>query len=168
MTDKTLFLNRGDRRLSASGPLFMIRARRDFLRAQSKGLKRVTPGFVLHIFVRHNAGLPVTAVPRAGFTASKKVGGAVQRNLAKRRMRGLMRDIIAPEARQHYDYVIVARVQILTRAYTLLETDIKEALSRLYTTLDSAADKGQPKNSQPKDSQKIDSQKIESKAGGAD
>ena len=79
-----------------------------------------------------------------------------------------MRDIIAPEARQHYDYVIVARVQILTRAYTLLETDIKEALSRLYTTLDSAADKGQPKDSQPKDSQKIDSQKIESKAGGAD
>jgi len=72
MTDKTLFLNRGDRRLSASGPMFMIRARRDFLRAQSKGLKRVTPGFVLHIFVRHNAGLPVTAVPRAGFTASKK------------------------------------------------------------------------------------------------
>ena len=158
MTNKTLFSNRGDRRLSASGPLFMIRARRDFLRAQSQGVKRVTPGFVLHIFVRRNAGLFVTAEPRAGFTASKKVGGAVQRNLAKRRMRALMRDIIAPEARQHYDYVIVARVQILTRAYTLLETDIKEALSRLYTTLDSAADKGQPK----------DSQKIDSKAGGAD
>ena len=119
----------------------------------SKGLKRVTPGFVLHIFVRHNAGLPVTAVPRAGFTASKKVGGAVQRNLAKRRMRGLVRDVIAPEARQHYDYVIVARMQILTRAYTLLETDIKEALSRLHITLDGAADKGQ---------------QIDSKAGAAD
>ena len=158
MTDQTVFLNRGDRRLSASGTLFMIRVRRDFLRAQSKGLKRVTPGFVLHIFVRHNAGLPETAAPRAGFTASKKVGGAVQRNLAKRRMRGLMRDIIAPKARQHYDYVIVARMQILTRAYTLLETDIKEALSRLYTTLDSAADEGQPE----------DGQKIDSKASGVD
>ena len=158
MTDKTLFLNRGDRRLSASGPLFMIRARRDFLRAQSKGLKRVTPGFVLHIFVRHNSSLPITAVPRAGFTASKKVGDAVQRNLAKRRMRGLMRDIVAPEARQHYDYVIVARVQILTRAYALLEKDIKEALSRLYTTFDGAADNGQAK----------DGQKIDSKAEGAD
>ena len=156
MTNQTLFLNRGDRRLSASGPLFMIRARRDFLRAQSQGVKRVTPGFVLHIFVRRNAGLFVTATPRAGFTASKKVGGAVQRNLAKRRMRALMRDIIAPEARQHYDYVIVARVQIVTRAYTLLEKDIKEALSCLYTTLDGAGEKDQATDGQKKEGQKKD------------
>ena len=125
------------RRLSRSGPLVMIDARRDFLQVQSQGLKKVMPGFVLHIFKRCVSKSPLMNAPRAGFTASKKVGGAVQRNLAKRRMRALVRDIIGPKARAHHDYVVVARAQILTRSYRLLEKELKNGLMRLYAQLDS-------------------------------
>ena len=126
-----------DRRLSRSAPLVIIRARRDFLRVQTQGLKKVMPGFVLHIFERGVSKPPLISAPRAGFTASKKVGGAVQRNLAKRRMRALVRDIIGPKARAHHDYVVVARAQILTRSYRLLEKELKNGLMRLYAQLDS-------------------------------
>ena len=125
-----------DRRLCRSGPFLIIRARRDFLRVQSQGLKNVMPGFVLHIFERGVSKPPLISAPRAGFTASKKVGGAVQRNLAKRRMRALVSDIVAPKARPHYDYVVVARAQILTRSYRLLEKELKHGLMRLYAQLD--------------------------------
>ncbi len=126
-----------DRRLSRSGALVIIRARRDFLQVQAQGLKKVMPGFVLHIFERGVLKPPLLSAPRAGFTASKKVGGAVQRNFAKRRMRALVRDIIGPKARAHHDYVVVARAQILTRSYWLLEKELKNGLMHLYAQLDS-------------------------------
>ena len=125
-----------NRRLSRSGPLVIIRTRRDFLRVQSQGLKKVMPGFVLYIFERGISNPPLISAPRVGFTASKKVGGAVQRNLAKRRMRALVSDIIGPKARAHHDYVVVARAQILTRSYRLLEKELKHGLMRLYAQLD--------------------------------
>ena len=126
-----------DRRLSRLSPIVIIRARHDFLRVQSQGLKKVMPGFVLHIFERCISKPPLISAPRAGFTASKKVGGAVQRNLAKRRMRALVRDILGPRARAHHDYVVVARAQILTRSYRLLEKELRNGLMRLYAQLDS-------------------------------
>lgn len=137
MTQFHNILSRKDRRLSRSGPLVIIRARRDFLRVQTLGLKKVMPGFVLHIFERGVSKPPLISAPRAGFTASKKVGGAVQRNFAKRRMRALVSDIIGPKARAHHDYVVVARAQILTRSYRLLEKELKNGLMRLYSQLDS-------------------------------
>ena len=137
MTQTHDIQSRKVRRLSRSGPIVTIRARRDFLRVQSKGQKKVMPGFVLHIFERGVSKPPHINAPRAGFTASKKVGGAVQRNLAKRRMRALVRDIIGPKARAHHDYVVVARAQILTRSYRLLEKELKNGLMRLYAQLDS-------------------------------
>ncbi len=68
---------------------------------------------------------------RIGFTASRKVGGAVQRNRAKRRLRALARAVMPELARPGFDYVLVARTPVLTCTYGRLEADLTAALTEL-------------------------------------
>jgi ribonuclease P protein component len=65
-----------------------------------------------------------------GFTASKKVGGAVARNRAKRRLRALAAEILPVEGRPGRDYVLIARPATVTRAFDDLRADLREALAR--------------------------------------
>jgi ribonuclease P protein component len=75
----------------------------------------------------------VSATPtiRVGYTASKKVGGAVVRNRARRRLRALAREVLAGEAAPGYDYVLIARAETATRDYADLRNDMRFALKRL-------------------------------------
>ena len=73
----------------------------------------------------------VENLSRIGFTASRKVGGAVQRNRAKRRLRALAREVLAVGARHGFDYVLVARTPVLTCAYDRLRADLVAALREL-------------------------------------
>lgn len=75
---------------------------RDFLRAYKKGQSAVTPCLALYI---RRSGRPVN---RMGITVSKKVGGAVQRNRAKRVLRAAF-SALAPSLKAGYDFVLVAR-----------------------------------------------------------
>ncbi len=75
-------------------------------------------------------GLSDTSV-RIGFTASKKVGGAVQRNRAKRRLRALADEVLVPHAKRGVDYVLIARAGTLDRRYGDLRTDMEKAMKRL-------------------------------------
>lgn len=68
---------------------------------------------------------------RAGFTATKRIGGAVQRNRAKRRMREAARLLLPEHARPGHDYVFIARGGVTTRAWARLLDDVKSALIRL-------------------------------------
>jgi ribonuclease P protein component len=68
---------------------------------------------------------------RVGFTATKRIGGAVERNLAKRRMREAARLVLPQFARPGFDYVIIARGGVTTRAWARLLDDVKSALIRL-------------------------------------
>jgi ribonuclease P protein component len=68
---------------------------------------------------------------RVGFTASKKVGGAVVRTRARRRLRALAREVLLREAAPGYDYVLIARPETATRDYALLRDDLRYALKRL-------------------------------------
>lgn len=70
---------------------------------------------------------------RVGFTATKRIGGAVQRNRAKRRMREAARQILPLMATPGTDYVIIARTGVITRDWTRLLDDVKSALLRLAT-----------------------------------
>ena len=68
---------------------------------------------------------------RAGFTATKRIGGAVQRNRAKRRMREAARLLLPEFARPGFDYVFIARGGVTTRPWVRLLDDVKTALIRL-------------------------------------
>lgn len=70
---------------------------------------------------------------RAGFTATRKVGGAVVRNRAKRRLREAARLLLPLHGRPGGDYVFIARMGTADRAWDRLLDDVKSALTRLAT-----------------------------------
>jgi ribonuclease P protein component len=108
--------------------LCVLRKRADFLRAAG-ARRQGTNGFLLQARDRSD-GDPVA---RVGFTASKKIGNAVARNRAKRRLRALVREVLAPEARPGWDYVLVARPEAtVTRPYAELRADLVAALHSVH------------------------------------
>jgi ribonuclease P protein component len=121
--------------------LTTLAKRADFLRVAGRGTKWATAGLVLQACPRSTegaswsgqSGANVSEAPtiRVGFTASKKVGGAVVRNRARRRLRALAREVIANEAAPGYDYVLIARAETATRDYAALRNDMRFALKRL-------------------------------------
>ena len=68
---------------------------------------------------------------RAGFTATRKVGGAVVRNRAKRRLREAARLLLPLHGVSGRDYVFIARGGTATRAWARLLDDVKSALISL-------------------------------------
>jgi ribonuclease P protein component len=76
---------------------------------------------------------------RAGFTATKRIGGAVERNRAKRRMREAARLLLPVHARPGFDYVFIARGGVTTRPWARLLDDVKTALIRLAAERDGRA-----------------------------
>ncbi len=73
---------------------------------------------------------------RVGFTASKKIGNAVARNLAKRRLRAAAYALLPLSGRAGHDYVLVARAGILVRDFAALKDDIAEAARAAHRKLD--------------------------------
>ena len=115
---------------SSPGRIARLPARRDFLRVQAAGRKQVTPGFILQMAPLPE-GLASPHSPRVGFTASKKVGNAVARNRARRRLRALAREVLARLAVPGFDFVLIGRQGTLQRDYAAMARDLKGALRRL-------------------------------------
>jgi ribonuclease P protein component len=69
--------------------------------------------------------------PRVGFTASRKVGNAVVRNRAKRRLRAAAAQILTDQGRPGTDYVLIARSGTAERPYLALLDDLAAALRRI-------------------------------------
>src|SRR5271170_6116071 len=88
-------------------PIRPLKRRPEFLAVAAQGKKWVAPGLILQI---GPARSKETISPiRYGLTASGKVGGAVVRNRARRRLRALVREIMPLHAAPAYDYVLIAR-----------------------------------------------------------
>jgi len=73
---------------------------------------------------------------RTGFTATKRIGGAVERNRAKRRMREAARLLVPLHGLPGCDYVFIARGGVISRAWPRLLDDVKSALLRLAAERD--------------------------------
>ncbi len=101
--------------------------RPEFLRVAGSGRKWVTPGLILQTLDRSNA----TFGPRVGLTASRRVGNAVARNRARRRLRAVVETIISDHGRPDHDYVVIARKETMRRPYAELLNDLETALKRL-------------------------------------
>ena len=71
------------------------------------------------------------ALVRAGFTATRKIGGAVVRNRAKRRLREAARALLPLHGAPGHDYVLIARQGTPDRPWPRLLDDVKSALIRL-------------------------------------
>lgn len=105
-----------------------IKQRKDFLRA-ARGRRQVTEGFVLQGVDRQDG----EAALRVGFTCSKKVGNAVARNRAKRRLREVARHVLPECGKPGWDYVLIGRRdKTADLPFGTLTTLLEGALARLH------------------------------------
>ena len=93
---------------------------KEFSRVYSRGKSYVHPQLVLYV-AKNRLGHT-----RIGLTATKKVGGAVQRNRARRVMRAALSEHLAGDV-GGYDIILVARAQ----TPKLKSTQVSRTLARL-------------------------------------
>ena len=107
--------------------LVVLNKRADFVKASS-GFRHGTPGFHLQARPRgQDIGV------RVGFTCSKKVGNAVARNRAKRRLREVARLVLPTHGIHGWDYVLVGRANVTaTHDFKAMQTDLVQALARIH------------------------------------
>jgi ribonuclease P protein component len=105
-----------------------MKNRPDYLRT-AQGRRQGTGSFLLQGRARGDD----LAMVRIGFTASKKIGNAVARNRAKRRMRALAREVLPAMAQPGWDYVLVAKPDAtVSRDYKDMLTDFATALRSVH------------------------------------
>jgi ribonuclease P protein component len=110
-----------------AGRLARLNRRADFLRVAAARNKAVSAGVIVQAAPRpdREAGL------RFGVTASRKVGGAVLRNRAKRRLRAAAAGVLPRLGKPATDYVLIARSGTVARPWSVLVADLEGALRRL-------------------------------------
>lgn len=113
-----------------------LRRRADFLKVAETRHRLAAPGMVVQVRRRAEAeaagrAAVGAATVRIGFTASRKVGGAVERNRARRRLKAAAAQVLPVRAAPGHDYVLIARSETLTRPFALLLADLERALARL-------------------------------------
>ncbi|MFK7751184.1 MAG: ribonuclease P protein component [Sedimentitalea sp.] len=107
--------------------LTVLTKRADFLRA-ARARRQGSTAMMVQARQRDDAfGV------RVGFTCSKKVGNAVARNRAKRRLREIARLVLPTHGLAGWDYVLIGRADVTaSRGFEQLQTDLIEALRRLH------------------------------------
>lgn len=106
----------------------VLRQRSEFLRT-AQGQRQGAGSFLVQARPRQDEDPTI----RVGFTASKKVGNAVARNRAKRRLRAIARDYLLAQGQPGWDYVLVARpTATIEREFDGLVRDLETALRRIH------------------------------------
>jgi ribonuclease P protein component len=120
-----------------------LKRRAEFLQVAAANRKWVAPGLILQVRRQpspesESDDAPRTARPergrepvRVGFTASRKVGNAVLRNRARRRLRAVAQQVLDRHAEPGTDFVLIARPATVNRDYQALVGDLVAGLKRL-------------------------------------
>lgn len=114
-----------------------LKRRSDFLRVAAARRKWAAAGLVLQVAPRPAEDTSDAEAGRLGpvlglgFTVSRKVGNAVKRNRARRRLRAAAEQVMPAHARPGSDYVLIGRRETLDRPFALLLQDLQAALKRL-------------------------------------
>jgi ribonuclease P protein component len=98
--------------------------RKDFLRLAAKGRKFARRGFVLQAL----KGEPTTPL-RVGYTATKKIGNAVARNRARRRLKEAARLTLAAMKLSGMELVFICRQETADMPFAALQSSLKSALA---------------------------------------
>ena len=136
-----------------------IKRRADYLRIAAARQYRVMPGLVLQAAPRPGPAQKAEAAEntraaqspsalredapalRIGFTTSRKVGNAVKRNRARRRLKALAAEMLPVHARPGHDYVLIGRPATVSRPFDALRRDLVTALKRLGLHNEDAKDR---------------------------
>jgi ribonuclease P protein component len=111
-----------------------LKSRADFLRA-AKGRRWHGKAFSLQAGRADETGSVEdagTPAARVGFTVTKKVGGSVVRNRARRRLREALRLTEGLPVRPGHDYVVIARIEAIRLPFSTLQNDLNRAIRSVH------------------------------------
>ena len=122
--------------------LATLKKRSDFLRVRAAGYRWAAPGLVLQAAPAPAGKDTGAELARVGYTASRRIGNAIARNRAKRRLRAAVAHVMPASAQCGCDYVVIARAATLTRPFDALLGDLAAALSRVSVRMRDRAPEG--------------------------
>jgi ribonuclease P protein component len=112
-------------------PLGRLTKRAEFLRVRDGRAWRA-PSLVLQARARPDGSLPDSEKAHFGFTATRRLGNAVARNRARRRLKETVRLVAHAHARPGYDYVVIARQGALTQSFEHIQKELRQALDGIH------------------------------------
>lgn len=111
--------------MAPGGTTKRLKRRADFLRVAAKGRKAPVHGLVLQALTRAD-----TEPARVGFTVTRKIGNAVARNRARRRLKEAARMVLQGQALTGVDLVLIGREATGSRKFADLLDDLRRALAK--------------------------------------
>ena len=110
-----------------AGQLFGRLTKRAEFQRVSRGRRASVETFTLQSRRREETGKEAVPGARVGLTVTKGVGGAVERNRVRRRLKEALRAAAPLEAERDHDYVLMARREALGRRFVALVDDVRTA-----------------------------------------
>jgi ribonuclease P protein component len=115
-----------ERPLPPGEPLGRLTRRAEFQRV-ARGRRCLAESFTLQSRQRERTEAESVSGPRVGLTVTRNVGGAVERNRVKRRLKEALKAAQPLEAEGDHDYVLMARREALGRRFAALVDDVRAA-----------------------------------------